>query len=164
MSTAPYPGSDAPGDDTGGGAKRGLMGSEHRWIYIGSIVVLVAMVVIGLLSFTQLHNTNEAHRKASQLSDTLRAAGYPVPSQDQIVRTLGSDGGAVCEDPADALVQAQWKSGMSNGATGPGQRPVLSDRQVVLGEAIVLSVYCPDKLDAIKDKIDDLKLQDTVRD
>ena len=164
MSTAPYPGSGAPGDDTAGGAKRGLMGSEHRWIYIGSIVVLVAMVVIGLLSFTQLHNTNEAHRKASQLSDTLRAAGYPVPSQDQIVRTLGSDGGAVCENPTDALVQAQWKYGMSNGAAGPGQRPVLSDRQVVLGEAIVLSVYCPDKLDAIKDKIDDLNLQDPARD
>ncbi len=162
MSTAPYPG--APGDDTEGGAKRGPMASEHRWIYLGAIVVLVAMVVIGLLSFTQLHATNEAHRKASQLSDTLRAAGYPVPSQDQIVRILGSDGGAVCQDPSNALVQAQWKYGMSNGAAGPGQRPVLSDRQVVLGEAIVLSVYCPDKLDAIKDKIDDLKLGDTVRD
>ncbi|MFC8454552.1 hypothetical protein [Kitasatospora sp. NPDC057223] len=163
MSTAT--GTGTPGDDgPEGGAKRGLMASEHRWIYIGSIVVLVAMVVIGLLSFTQLHETNEANRKASQLSDTLRAAGYPVPSQQQIVHTLGSDGGAVCQDPSDALVQAQWKYGMSNGAAGPGQRPVLSDRQVVLGEAIVLSVYCPEKLDAIEDKIDDLKLQDTVRD
>ncbi|MCX5212315.1 hypothetical protein OG689_24020 [Kitasatospora sp. NBC_00240] len=41
---------------------------------------------------------------------------------------------------------------------------MLSDRQVVLGEAIVLSVYGPDKLDAIQDKIDDLDLRDTVRD
>ncbi len=145
-------------------ARRGLMGSEHRWIYIGSIVVLIAMVVIGVVAFTQVHATNAAYRKASQLSDSLAAAGYPVPDQDQIVRVLGTAGGAVCADPSHALVQAQWKYGMSNGADGPGQRPVPSDRQVVLGEAIVLSVYCPDKLDAIKDKIDDLRLQDTVRD
>ncbi|MFD7983442.1 hypothetical protein ACFV4M_08680 [Kitasatospora indigofera] len=142
----------------------GLMGSQHRWIYLGSIVLLIGMLVTGILAFTQVHATNEANRKASQLSDTLRAAGYPVPSQDQIVRTLGTDGGAVCANPSNALVQAQWKYGMSNGAGGPGQRPVLSDRQVVLGEAIVLSVYCPDKLSAIKDKIDDLDLRDTVRD
>ena len=33
---------------------------------------------------------------------------------------------------------------------------MLSDRQVVQGEAIVLSVYCPDKLADIQDRIDDL--------
>lgn len=51
-----------------------------------------------------------------------------------------------------------------HGAAGPGQRPVLSDRQVVLGEAVVLSAYCPDKPASIKDKIADLDLRDTVRD
>ncbi|MFF8771473.1 hypothetical protein [Kitasatospora sp. NPDC015120] len=142
---------------------RSLMASRHRWIYLGAIVLLVAMLVTGLLTYSQLHETNEANRKAQQLSEALAAAGYPVPSQDQIVHTLGEDGGAVCDDPAGALQQAQWKYGMSTGAAGPGQRPVLSDREVVLAETIVLSVYCPDKLAAIKDKIDDLKLEDTVR-
>ncbi|WP_406199654.1 hypothetical protein OH807_17535 [Kitasatospora sp. NBC_01560] len=140
-----------------------LMASRHRWIYLGSIVVLVAMLVIGLLSYTQVHATTQAGKKAQQLSEALRAAGYPVPDQSQIVHTLGEDGGAVCADPANALQQAQWKYGMSNGASGPGQRPVLSDREVVLAEAIVLSVYCPDRLTAIQDRIDDLKLRDTVR-
>ncbi|MED7951690.1 hypothetical protein ACFVYP_21310 [Kitasatospora sp. NPDC058201] len=142
---------------------RSLMASQHRWIYIGAIVLLVAMLVTGLLTYSQLRSTNEANRKAQQLSEALGAAGYPVPSQSQIVHTLGEDGGAVCQDPADSLTQAQWKHGMSNGAGGPGQRPVLSDREVILAETIVLSVYCPDKLSAIKDKIDDLKLHDTVR-
>ncbi|WP_406090032.1 hypothetical protein [Kitasatospora purpeofusca] len=140
-----------------------LMASRHRWIYLGAIVLLVGMLITGLLTYTQLHQTNEANRKAEQLSSALSAAGYPVPSQNQIVHTLGEDGGAVCEDPANALKQAQWNYGMSNGAAGPGQRPVLSDREVVFAESIVLSVYCPDKLAAIKDKIADLKLDDTVR-
>ncbi|MER6394643.1 hypothetical protein ACFWA9_01780 [Kitasatospora sp. NPDC059973] len=140
-----------------------MMASRHRWIYLGAIVLLVGMLITGLLTYSQLHSTNEANDKAKQLSSALTAAGYPVPSQSQIVHTLGEDGGAVCENPADALNQAQWKYGMSNGAGGPGQRPVLSDREVVFAESIVLSVYCPDKLADIRQKIDDLKLRDTVR-
>ncbi|MFF2075600.1 hypothetical protein ACFVXG_12695 [Kitasatospora sp. NPDC058162] len=140
-----------------------MMASRHRWIYLGSIVLLVAMLVTGLLSFSQLHATDLAARKANQLSTALSSAGYPVPAQEQITHTLGEDGGAVCADPANALNQAQWTYGMSNGANGPGQRPVLSDREVVKAEAIVLSVYCPDRLAAVQDRIDDLDLRDTVR-
>ncbi|MFJ4185695.1 hypothetical protein [Kitasatospora sp. NPDC089509] len=142
---------------------RSLMASRHRWIYLGSIALLVAMLITGLLSFSQLHATDLAAQKARQLSDRLSAAGYPVPAQDQITHTLGEDGGAVCADPTGALNQAQWKEAMSNGAGGPGQRPVLSDREAVQAEAIVLSVYCPDRLAAIQDRIDDLDLRDTVR-
>ncbi|MGW6914451.1 hypothetical protein ACWGB8_11615 [Kitasatospora sp. NPDC054939] len=140
-----------------------MMASRHRWIYVGSIVLLVGMLITGLLTYSQLHETNQANQKAQELSGKLSAAGYPAPSQDQIVHTLGDDGGAVCEDPGDALKRAQWKNAMSNGASGPGQRPVLSDREVVQAEAIVLSVYCPDELADIQDDIDDLKLHDTVR-
>ncbi|MFG2914772.1 hypothetical protein ACGF0D_18025 [Kitasatospora sp. NPDC048298] len=142
---------------------RSPMASRHRWIYLGSVALLVAMLITGLLSFAQLHGTDRAAEKAKQLSAKLSAAGYPVPTQDQIVHTLGEDGGAVCADPAGALNQAQWTYGMSNGADGPGQRPVLSDREVVRAEAIVLSVYCPDRLAAVQDRIDDLDLRDTVR-
>ncbi|MFF1785413.1 hypothetical protein ACFVX9_03000 [Kitasatospora sp. NPDC058243] len=140
-----------------------LMASRHRWIYLGAIGLLVAMLITGLLSFTRLHATDQADRKAGQLARALGSAGYPVPARDQIVHTLGEDGGAVCANPSNALTQAQWTSGMSNGADGPGQRPVLSDRIAVRAEAIVLSVYCPGRLAEIQDKIDDLNLQDTVR-
>ncbi|MFJ3214451.1 hypothetical protein ACIPLC_00795 [Kitasatospora sp. NPDC086801] len=140
-----------------------LMASRHRWIYLGAIALLVAMLITGLLSFSRLHATDQADRKAEQLARALSSAGYPAPTQDQIVHTLGEDGGAVCANPSNALTQAQWTSAMSNGADGPGQRPVPSDRDAVRAEAIVLSVYCPGKLAGIQDRIDDLNLQDTVR-
>lgn len=139
------------------------MASRHRWIYLGSIVLLVAMLVAGLLSFSQLHATDRAAQQAERLSARLSAAGYPVPTRDQLTHTLGEDGGAVCADPANALNQAQWTYGMSNGAGGPGQRPVPSDQEILRAEVIVLSVYCPDRLAAVQDRIDDLDLRDTVR-
>ncbi|GJF30940.1 hypothetical protein KNE206_36400 [Kitasatospora sp. NE20-6] len=139
------------------------MAARHRWIYIGAIVVLVGMVVVGLLTYTQQHATNDSYRKAAQLSDDLVAAGYPaVPDQGQIARLLGTDGGAVCENPAGALKNALWKVNLSNGATGPGQRPIVADARAVEAEAIVLNVYCPDQLDAFRNKLDDLETDDTV--
>lgn len=140
------------------------MASRHRWIYIGAIVLLVAMVVIGLLTYTQQRATNEAYRKAEQLSDDLVAAGYhAVPDQGQIARLLGTDGGAVCENPGGTLNNALWKVNLSNGATGPGQRPIVADAKAVEAEAIVLNVYCPDKLDEFRSKVDDLDTDNTVK-
>ncbi len=52
---------------------------------------------------------------------------------------------------------------MSNGATGPGQRPVIADRQAVQAEALVLKVYCPDTLHRIQSELEDLKTDQTVR-
>ncbi|MCU7826271.1 hypothetical protein [Kitasatospora sp. DSM 101779] len=139
------------------------MASEHRWIYIGAIVLLVAMLVVGLLTYTQQHATNESYRKAQQLSDELVAAGYrAVPDQDQIAKTLGTGGGAVCENPAGALQNALWKVNLANGAAGPGQRPVVADARTVEAEAIVLNVYCPDKLEDFRHKLDDLDTAKTV--
>ncbi|MFI9360675.1 hypothetical protein ACIG5E_06375 [Kitasatospora sp. NPDC053057] len=40
---------------------------------------------------------------------------------------------------------------------------MLSDREVAEAEAIVLSVYCPDRLPAVQDRIDDLDPRTTVR-
>ncbi|MEV6107218.1 hypothetical protein AB0M28_21285 [Streptomyces sp. NPDC051940] len=137
--------------------------SEHKWIYIGAIVMLVVIAVIGLIQYESVKTTNEATKKANQLADAAEAAGYPRPDAAAIARTLGTDGGPVCDDPASALESGLWKVNLSNGATGPGQRPVISDTQVVRAEAKVLEIYCPDKLSKIQDRIDDLKTDDTVR-
>ncbi|MFD9126901.1 hypothetical protein [Kitasatospora sp. NPDC059571] len=140
------------------------MASQHRAIYIGAIVLLVAMVVIGLLTYTQQHATNESYRKAQQLSDQLVAAGYSaVPDQGQIARTLGTDGGAACKDPSGSLKNALYRVNLSNGAGGPGQRPIIADARVVEAGAIVLNVYCPDKLDEYRELVDDLDTDHTVR-
>ncbi|MEV4558277.1 hypothetical protein AB0K51_14980 [Kitasatospora sp. NPDC049285] len=139
------------------------MASEHRWIYLGAIVLLVAMVVIGLITYTQQKATNEAYKKAGQFSDKLVAAGYPAPDQKQIANTLGTNGGAVCEDPASALKTGLQRVQLSNGAGGPGQRPIIASARAIEAEALLLSVYCPDQLQKYQDKIDDFKTDDTVK-
>ncbi|MFE2164379.1 hypothetical protein ACFXB3_04825 [Streptomyces sp. NPDC059447] len=137
--------------------------SQHKWIHIVSILLLVGFVVVGLVQYKAVRSTNQALDKANQLADEVAAAGYPRPDPGTLARALGEDGGIVCEDPASALKSALWKINMSNGAAGPGQRPVIADRQAVQAEALVLKVYCPDTLHRIQEQLDELKTDTTVR-
>jgi hypothetical protein len=41
---------------------------------------------------------------------------------------------------------------------------VIIDRDVLLGEALILETYCPDKLEDYREKIDELKTDDTLKD
>ncbi len=141
---------------------RTRMAAQHRWIYLGAVVLLVAFLVVGLLTFHQVHRTNAANRKAAQLNTALTAAGYPAVDQAQIARTLGSDGGEACANPDGALKKALWLVDLSNGAGGPGQRPVISDARTLQAGAIVISVYCPNQLQHYQDRVNDLKTGDTV--
>jgi hypothetical protein len=52
---------------------------------------------------------------------------------------------------------------MTNGASFVGQRPVIVDRQILRGEALILQTYCPDKLPDFVQKINQLKTADTVK-
>ncbi|MFE6336596.1 hypothetical protein ACFVP3_01655 [Streptomyces sp. NPDC057806] len=137
--------------------------SEHKWIYIGAIVVLVALVVVGIIQYEKVRTTNESAEKANQLADAAEKAGYPRPDTETIERALGTDGGVVCEDPASALHSALWKINVSNGAAFVGQRPVIGDAKALRAEAKVLEIYCPEKLDRFKDKLEDLDTDHTVR-
>jgi hypothetical protein len=143
---------------------RSMMASRHRWIYVGSIVLLLAMLVTGLVLFNQAHRSLTADRKAQQLSEKLTAAGFEAPDQGQIARTLGSDGGVVCNDPNSALKRALWLGSLSNGAGGPGQRPVIADQRILDAGALVVQVYCPNQLATYQDRINDLKPGKTVDD
>ncbi|MER6672285.1 hypothetical protein [Streptomyces sp. NPDC000983] len=137
--------------------------SEHRWIYIGAIVILLALAVIGVVRWENLRTTNAATEKANQLADAAVDAGYPRPDVDTIVRTLGTDGGIVCEDPGAALRTALWKTNVSNGAAFVGQRPVIGDSRALRAEAKILEIYCPEELDDFEDRFNDLETDDTVR-
>ncbi|MFE7549543.1 hypothetical protein [Streptomyces gardneri] len=138
--------------------------SEHKWVYWGAIAILVGLVITGLIRYTSVKRDNESLSKANQLQDALLEAGYSAPPDtDTIERVLGTDGGPVCEDPGSALKTALWKIQQSNGATGPGMRPVITDTKAVEAERIVLQVYCPDELDDFEDALNDLKTDDTVR-
>ncbi|MEV7570104.1 hypothetical protein [Streptomyces tanashiensis] len=137
--------------------------SEHKVIYWGTIVILVGLVITGLIRYEGVTTSNKSAAKANQLQEELVRAGYPSPDTDTVEQLLGTDGGPVCEDPGSALNTALWKIQQSNGAAGPGMRPVITDTKAVEVERIILQVYCPDELEDFQDSLNDLKTDDTVR-
>ncbi|MDI2127642.1 hypothetical protein [Yinghuangia seranimata] len=147
--------------DHAGHVDTGIM--SRRWIYIGSVVLLVGLLIGGILAYRDVRQTNEATDKANELRETLTAAGLPAPSTDTITRTLGTDGGPVCEDPGKALHNGVDRVGLDNGAAGPGLRPVIGTARIAQAERIVLQTYCPDKVDDFDDELGDLTFDDVVK-
>jgi hypothetical protein len=136
---------------------------DNRWIYWAVGAVVVVLVVIGLITYSGKKESQEAQQKAQELTQKFEQAGLRVPEdQDIIVRSLGSDGGAVCDNPANALGKALLNDQLTNGADFVGRRPVIIDRRIVLGEALILETYCPEELQKYREKIDDLKVDDTI--
>jgi hypothetical protein len=154
MTTSPgTPGERASGHD------------DIRWIYWFVGLVVVVLTVIGLITYSGEKKDQEAQDKAQQLTQKFEQAGLPVPEdQDIIVRSLGNDGGNVCDNPASALGRAVLFDQLTNGADFVGRRPVIIDRDLIRGEALILETYCPDKLDQYRDKFDDLKFDDVIKD
>ena len=137
---------------------------SHRTMYIIIGAVLVVLCVIGLILYDAAQDNQEAQAKADQLVQAFEQAGLPVPSDtDQIVATLGDDGGAVCANPANALGKAMLADQITNGASFVGRRPVIFDRRFVVGEALILQIYCPDELPDYQERIDELKYDDTIK-
>lgn len=137
-------------------------GSERRWIYLTSLGLLVLFVVIGLIVFSSAKSSSQASAKADQLIAALHQSGARAPDKDQIVRVLGSDGGATCDHPNEALSKATLFSMLMNGASGPGMRPIVADSRLVKGQLLIMHIYCPDQLRDFQSFVDDLKTADTV--
>ena len=132
------------------------------WIIAG---VLVVLVIIGLITYNAQEANAEARDKAQQLTQAFRDAGLRVPQhQDILIRSLGDDGGAVCDNPGNALGRAILFDQLVNGAASVGRRPIIADSRVLAGEALILQIYCPEKLQEFRDKFDDLKFDDTIKD
>jgi len=137
---------------------------ERSWLYITCWVVLIALVVGGLIVFRSATETKNANDKADQLITELKAAGARTPDKDQIVRVLGDDGGATCADPNDALSRSILLSQLTNGASGPGARPVIADSRVFKGQLLIIKVYCPDELNDFQAYVDNLKTDNVASD
>lgn len=137
---------------------------ERSWIYITSCVVLGVMIIIALIAFSSARETSRAQDKADELIAALDDAGARTPDRDQIVRVLGDDGGATCENPSDALQRATLHALLTNGATGPGARPVIADSRVVRGQLLIIQIYCPDELEDFQEFVDDFKTDDVASD
>jgi hypothetical protein len=139
-------------------------GQSHRTMYWIIGIVVVLLCIIGLITYSGKKADAEAKDKAQQLTQAFEQAGLRVP-QDQtiITRSLGTDGGAICENPGDALGKAILFDSLANGASFVGRRPIVADRRIVAGQALIMQVYCPDKLQDYRDVIDDLKFDDTLK-
>jgi hypothetical protein len=113
-------------------------------------LILLGLLVWGLIVYDRARDTQEAQEKAQQLIDKFVATGLPTGGRtaEEVARVFGDDGGAVCASPTSDLTIGALRAHMSNGAGGPGQRPVTVDEQVVLGERLIIETYCPEKLAA----------------
>ena len=131
-------------------------------LYIVAGVLLVVLGTVAVVAFHRNRETDRAQERAAQLTAELTAAGLRVPATDQIVRVLGDDGGAVCADPHNALRRGVLYGLLTNGAGGPGQRPVLVAGKVVQGQLLIMKVYCPQYVEDFQQVIDDLKLSSKV--
>jgi Tfp pilus assembly protein FimT len=135
---------------------------ERRWIYIGAVIVLIGLTLGGILAFSTVRQSARASEKADELIAAIEEAGGTAPAKDQITRVLGSDGGATCANPNEALSRATLLAQLANGATGPGSRPVIADSRIVQGQLLIIEVYCPDELDDFKAFVENLKTADVA--
>ena len=136
---------------------------ERSWIFITALVLLGVVTLAGVLAFSRGVNDAQAQNKANELINALTEVGARTPDVDQVARVLGDDGGATCENPNEALSRSVLLAQLTNGATGPGQRPVIADSRVFQGQLLIIEIYCPDELDDFKDFVGDLKTDDVAR-
>ncbi|KAA1422491.1 hypothetical protein FE697_015265 [Mumia zhuanghuii] len=135
---------------------------ERTVIYVAVVVIIVVAVVVALFVFESNRESRQAEEKADELIAAIEDAGRDAPDRDQIVRVLGTDGGATCENPNDALTRAVLLAQLANGASGPGARPVIADSRVVQGQLLIIEVYCPDELEEFQQFVDDLETDDVA--
>jgi hypothetical protein len=140
-------------------------GSDDKVLYWLIALFVGVLMIVGLVTYSGHKSDQQAQQKAQQLVAKYKKAGLPVPENlDIVIRSLGDDGGAVCDNPANALGRATLLDQMTNGADFVGRRPVIVDSRILVGEALILQIYCPEQLEDFKDKFDDLKTDDVIKD
>jgi hypothetical protein len=136
---------------------------SHRILYFVLAALFVAVTAVAAIAYYQHRVEQQDRDKATELQARFAAAGLPLPlDQGDIARMFRTDGGAVCANPDGALQQARWQQGMSNGAAGPGLRPIISDRDIALADMLIIDTYCPSKLLEFRSKMDGLMFDDTA--
>lgn len=136
---------------------------ERRILYLVVGAAIGILMVLALILYRSADQTRDAEAKADELIAALADAGAMVsPSTDQVVNVLGDDGGAVCANPNDALSRATLQAQLANGATGPGSRPVISDRNILRGQLLIIEIYCPDELQEFQEYVDSLETDDVA--
>jgi len=133
------------------------------WLYILLGAIFAGLAIWGVIAYRGHKDTQAANAKAQELQAAFIAAGLPTYSNtSEVARTLGTDGGAVCDTPK-ALAKSFLKLQLSNGAAGPGQRPIRVARQTLKGELLIIQTYCPEKLSGFKNFVNNFNYAEVVR-
>ena len=133
------------------------------WLYILLGAIVAGLAIWGVIAYRGHDDTQAANAKARQLQNAFIAAGLPTYSDtNEVARTLGTNGGAVCDTP-ETLGRAFLKLQLSNGAAGPGQRPIRVAKQTLKGELLIIQTYCPEKLSEFQNFVNSLNYADVVR-
>jgi hypothetical protein len=130
------------------------------WIVGGILGVLLIAMLVG---WNYDRQNDEADAKAAELIAAFEGAGLTAPDQDQIARTLGDDGGQVCDTADSELMQGYWKLRLMVGGEFY-TRAVRLDGRIREGLSLVVDVYCPEKRPDIEDLFEDWDFDDTIRD
>ena len=133
------------------------------WLYALLGAVVTGLAIWGVIAYRGHADTQAANAKAQQLQAAFKAAGLPTyPNTRDVARTLGTDGGAVCDTP-QTLAKSVLTLQLSNGAAGPGQRPVRVAAQTLKGELLIIKTYCPEKLSRFKNFVNNFNYAEVVR-
>jgi len=109
-------------------------------------------------------DTSLARSRANHLIYLFVIHHLAVPvDRSSLIDVLGTNGGPVCARPNGALTRALQDEQASNGAATVGSRPVRIDREVVIGEQLVIQVYCPGKLAGFRTYVDGKKYYAVIR-
>ncbi len=139
---------------------------QHKhptWLYICIGVGLLILVIAGTAVYRGHHENSRAKAKAEQLNQAFVAAGLEPQDVDSLAGTLGTDGGAVCDDPNGTLAKSLLKVNLAAGAGGVGQRPIKIDKEMLQGQYLILKTYCPDKLPKFATLFDGLDYANVVK-
>jgi hypothetical protein len=137
---------------------------DHLLLYTIVGVALVVLFVVAVVRFNYQKDGEDADAKAAQLEQKWTALGLRIPENDDVlVRLFGTDGGPLCDTSDDHLSQGLLRLAFANGASGPGQRAVTVDEQIIQGERAVIEVYCPENLEDFDDFVNDLDFDNVIR-
>lgn len=135
----------------------------RRTTYFVLGAAFLLLVGVALLAFSSAKSTAEAQQKADQYISELAAAGLRTPTNEQVVRVFGDDGGAACVNPNSALKTGFVLGELTNGAAGPGLRPIIADNRVLQGQLLMIKVYCPEELAEFTEFVNQLKFADVAK-
>ncbi len=126
--------------------------------------VLAAAVGLGLSACTAAGSASDsgsdrAQQLAEQLNENLARADLPALDTSTATSLYGTDGGVSCENAGE--LQHQLSLSQFGNNSGNLRRVVL-DPSLVAYDLAVIETYCPDRVDAFRDLIDEIETEETI--